>query len=244
VSLTIFIAASTQNIWRFRLEIVEGVYRADEASSNIAHSNVYFIVNGGKITVIDTGTSGNAKKIVDNLEKLGHHAGDVSTIILTHFHMDHVGSAKDLKEATGAQLAASAIDGEVISGAKTYPKPKNLLMRAATSLIKSSPVPVDVTLKDGDVIAGLKVIATPGHTEGSIMLLDEDRKVLFAGDTLRLDGEKVVTGPKQFVWNENKEKESIRKVADLDFEVLLPGHGEHLKGNASAAVKALAASFK
>ncbi|MCW4029110.1 MAG: MBL fold metallo-hydrolase [Candidatus Bathyarchaeota archaeon] len=226
------------------MKIVEGIYRADEASNNIAHSNIYFIVNGEKITVIDTGTQGNAKKIVTELEKLGYHASDVSTIILTHFHMDHVGSAKDLKEATGAQLAASAIDGEIISGVKPYPKPKNLLMRAATSLIKASPVHPDITLKDNHVIAGLKVIATPGHTEGSIMLLDEERKVLVAGDTLRLDGEKVVTGPKQFVWDENKERESIRKVADLDFEVLLPGHGEHLKGNASAAVKALAASFK
>jgi glyoxylase-like metal-dependent hydrolase (beta-lactamase superfamily II) len=87
-------------------------------------------------------------------------------------------------------------------------------MHAATSLIKASPVPQDVTLKAGETIAGLKVIATPGHTEGSIMLLDEEKKVLFAGDTLRLDDNKVMTGPKQFVWDENKEKESIRKVAD------------------------------
>jgi glyoxylase-like metal-dependent hydrolase (beta-lactamase superfamily II) len=47
------------------MEIVEGVHRADEASGNLAHSNVYVLINGDELVVVDTGTPGNAKKIVE-----------------------------------------------------------------------------------------------------------------------------------------------------------------------------------
>lgn len=222
------------------MEIVEGIHRVDEASHNIAHSNVYLVINSHNLLVVDTGTQGNAKKIVKYIQEIGYRPTDVSTIILTHFHMDHTGSAKALKELTGAQLAASAIDGEVIEGKKAYPKPKNLLMRAASSFIKPEPVPVDILLKDKDIICGLKVVATPGHTEGSIMLLDVQRKVLFAGDTLRFDGKKISAGPSHFSWDQAKERESIKKIAEWEFDVMLPGHGETLLGNAAQEVKQFA----
>ena len=46
------------------MEIIEGIHRIDEASSNMAHSNVYLATNGKEITVVDTGTSGNASDAV------------------------------------------------------------------------------------------------------------------------------------------------------------------------------------
>jgi hypothetical protein len=52
------------------MEIVEGVHRLDEASGNIAHSNVYLVINGCEIVVVDTGTPGNAKKIVEYILRL------------------------------------------------------------------------------------------------------------------------------------------------------------------------------
>jgi glyoxylase-like metal-dependent hydrolase (beta-lactamase superfamily II) len=219
------------------MEIVEGVHRADEASGNLAHSNVYVLVNGDELVVVDTGTPGNAKKIIEYIEKIGHRASDVSTIVLTHYHMDHCGSVSDLKGLTGAKVAASAEDAGYISGQKPYPKPKNLLVRAASSLIKPTSVPVDLPLKDGDQVGSLRVIFTPGHTPGSIMLLDGQRGVLFAGDTFRFEGGKVTGAPRHFTWDEAEEKRSMQKISKLEFDVLLPGHGEFLKGNASSAVK-------
>jgi len=70
------------------MEIVEGIHRVDEASANMAHSNVYLLIEGDELTVIDTGTAGNAKKIVDYVQKIGRQPSNVSTIILTHCHMD------------------------------------------------------------------------------------------------------------------------------------------------------------
>jgi glyoxylase-like metal-dependent hydrolase (beta-lactamase superfamily II) len=219
------------------MEIVEGIYRVDEASSNLAHSNVHLVVNGNELLVVDAGTAGNAKKIVAFIQKIGHQPQEVSTIIITHYHMDHAGSAKELKALTGAKVAASTEDAQVIAGEKPYPKPKNLLMRAA-SIIKPSPVAVDVVLKEGDTIGNLTVISTPGHTAGSIMLLYKQKGVIFAGDTLRNEDGKVSGGPEHFTWDEAKEKESIRKVAALDFDIMLPGHTQPLIGNASGVVKA------
>ena len=226
------------------MEIIDNIYLVDEASRNIAHSNVYLIINGKDLIVVDTGTAGNAKKTVAYIQKLGHQPNEVSTIILTHFHMDHSGSAKELQELTGAKIAASPQDAAFISGETPYPKPKNFLIRAAQSFIKPAPVPVEIKLKDGDSIGDLKVFFTPGHSPGSIMLLDEKRKALFSGDTLRLDGVKVTCGPENFSWDKTKENESIIKIANLDFDVLLPGHGEFLRGKASDAVKEYADTLK
>jgi glyoxylase-like metal-dependent hydrolase (beta-lactamase superfamily II) len=219
------------------MEIIEGIHRIDETSNNIAHSNVYLIINETELLVVDTGTGGNAKKIVDYIQKIGHQPSEVSTIILTHYHMDHAGSAKNLTDLTNAKIAASIEDTDFIAGKKPYPKPKNLLFRAVSSLIKPTPVEVDILLKEGSRIGNLTVVEIPGHTPGSIALLDAQRKALFVGDTLRFDGTKISGGPKQFGWNAEKENESIKKLAMLDFDVMLPGHGIVLKTNASKKVK-------
>jgi glyoxylase-like metal-dependent hydrolase (beta-lactamase superfamily II) len=219
------------------MEIIEGIHLVDEASDNIAHSNVYLIINGQELLIVDTGTPGNAKKIVEYIQKIGRQPTEVSTIILTHYHMDHAGSVKDLKDLTNAKIAVSAEDKDYVSGAKPLPKPKNIFMRAASSLIKVAHANVDITLRDGDNIGGLTIVDAAGHTPGSIFLYDPQRKVLFAGDTLRLEGGKVVAGPKQYVWDENKENQSIAKLTGLDFNIMLPGHGDVLTTNASNAVK-------
>jgi glyoxylase-like metal-dependent hydrolase (beta-lactamase superfamily II) len=219
------------------MEIIEGIHRVDEASSNMAHSNVYLVINGKELMVVDTGTPGNAKKTVEYIQKIGHQPSEVSTIVLTHYHMDHAGSVKELKDLTNAKVAVHVDDADFVAGEKPLPKPKNILFRAFSSFIKIKPVPVEIILHDGDRIGNLTVIHAPGHTPGSIVLLDAQRKALFVGDTLRFDGNKVTGAPKQFTWDADKVKESIEKISKLDFDVMLPGHGEPLTANASAAVK-------
>jgi len=226
------------------MEIVEGIHRVDEASANIAHSNVYLVIEGDGLTVIDTGTAGNAKKIVDYVQKIGRQPSNVSTIILTHCHMDHAGSVKELKDLTGAKVAVHEEDADCVSGKKPLPRPKNILFRAVSSFIKLEPVEPDIILKDNDKMGELTVIHTPGHTLGSIALLDQGKKALFAGDTLRFDGEKLSGSSEQFTLDINKAKESIGKISALSFDIKLGGHGEPLKPNASEAVKKYYTSLK
>jgi glyoxylase-like metal-dependent hydrolase (beta-lactamase superfamily II) len=225
------------------MEIVVGIHRVDEASSNMAHSNVYLAINGKELAVIDTGTGGNAKKTIEYIQKIGYQPTDVKAIVITHFHMDHTGSAKELKDMLpNAKVAAHEADADYISGKKPLPKPKNLLFRAVSAFIKLEPVAVDILLKENDKIAQHTVFHTPGHTPGSIALLDENRKAIFVGDTLRYDGEKVTGAPEQYTLDPAQAKESIKKIAQLSFDIMLPGHGEPLKENASDAVKKFAES--
>jgi glyoxylase-like metal-dependent hydrolase (beta-lactamase superfamily II) len=220
------------------MKILEGIYRVDEASNNLAHSNVYLVINDGELAVIDTGTAGNAKKIAAFIQKLGYKLADVTVIIITHFHVDHTGSAKQLKILLpNAKIAVHEADAQYVSGEQPLPKPKNLFFRVASSFLNHEPFQADIQLKEGDTIAGLKVIHTPGHTPGSIALMDSKRRALFVGDTLRFDG-KIVTGaPERFTWDKNKAEESIAKISALEFDVMLPGHGEPLEVGASEAVK-------
>ena len=225
------------------MEIVEGIHRVDEASANMAHSNVYVLINGKELTVIDTGTGGNARKTVEYVQRIGYKPTDVTAIVITHFHMDHMGSAKELKDMLpNAKVAAHEADADYISGKKPMPKPKNLLFRAVSSFVKPEPVSVDISLKENDKIAQLTVLHTPGHTPGSIALLDETRKAIFVGDTLRYDGEKITGAPEQFTMDASQAKKSLHKITQLNFDVMLPGHGEPLKGHASEAVKMFAES--
>jgi glyoxylase-like metal-dependent hydrolase (beta-lactamase superfamily II) len=226
------------------MEIVEGIHRVDEASANMAHSNVYLLIEGDELTVIDTGTAGNAKKIVDYVQKIGRQPSNVKTIILTHCHMDHAGSVKELKDLTNAKVAVHEEDADCVSGKKPLPKPKNVLFRAVSSFIKLAPVQPDIILKDNDKIGQLTVIHTPGHTPGSIALLDEGKKSLFVGDTLRFDGKQLSGASEQFTLDMKKAKESIGKMSALSFDVMLCGHGEPLKPDASEAVKKYYESLK
>ncbi|HLN88430.1 MAG TPA: MBL fold metallo-hydrolase, partial [Candidatus Binatia bacterium] len=112
------------------MQIIEGIHRVDEASGNIAHSNVYLVIDGKELFVVDTGTPRNAKKIVGYIQKIGHQPSEVSTIILKHYHMDHAGSVKELKDLTNAKVAVHIEDADFVAGKKLYPKPKNVLFRA------------------------------------------------------------------------------------------------------------------
>ncbi len=98
-------------------------------------------------------------------------------------------------------------------------------------------------LNDGDRIGGLTVIHVPGHTPGSIALLDEEKRVLLAGDTLRYDGKKISGAPEELSFDPTMLKESIRKISTFDFDVMLTGHGEPLKPNASEEIKRIVDSL-
>ncbi len=221
------------------MKIVEGIHQVDGINGN-----VYLVEDGEKLTLIDTGLPRNAKKITSYIEGLGRKPTDVSTIVLTHFHIDHVGSAKKMKELTNAKVAVHELDADYVAGKKAPPKPKNLMFKALSSVFKAAPVETDLLLKDNDKVGRLIVIHTPGHSEGSISLLDAERKVMFVGDTIRFMNGKITGSPKQFTLDKDKAKDSIRKISTFDFDILLSGHGQPLMPDASQKVKDYVAALK
>jgi glyoxylase-like metal-dependent hydrolase (beta-lactamase superfamily II) len=220
----------------YAMEIIPGIHQVDGV-----RGNCYILVRDGLI-VIDTGLPGSGKKIFAYIRnRLHRDPAEVRTIIITHFHLDHTGGLAAVKRvATGAKVAVGSEDAGVVEGTLPAPVPpglKGLLMRFFSFIVRPGHLSPDILLKDGDRIEGLICISLPGHTPGSIGLLDEMSRAFFCGDILRSDGLLVTGGPIQFTMDRVREHESRRRIAGLDFEILLPGHGVPLVNGASAKVR-------
>lgn len=217
------------------MEIVLGIHQVDGVNGNC-----YVIVRDGLI-LIDTGLPRSSKKILNYIQHiLKRKPSEISTIILTHYHIDHTGTVYELKNLSGAKVAIHEADADFVSGRKPHPAPKGgrgMLYRLLGMLFRSTFAEPDIRLKNGDTIAGLTCIHTPGHTPGSICLFDPVSKVLFAGDILRFDGVKISGAPPQFTMDQGEAQRSIIMIASLDFDILLSGHGIPLKSGAAEKVR-------
>ena len=165
--------------------------------------------------VIDPGDEISA--IINILEK---HKLTVKQIVVTHAHIDHVGGAMKLKQATGAPILLNENDGALLA-----------MLDVQASWLGMRPpgdVAIDQSVAEGDVIkAGslqAHVLHTPGHTEGSICLMFAPQKLLIAGDTLFAGsiGRTDLPGG-----NYKKIIDSLKgKLLSLPDETLvIPGHG-------------------
>ena len=225
------------------MEIVPGIHQIDGINGNC-----YVIIRDG-VTLIDTGLPHGSAQILAFLrDVLQKNPQDLRTIILTHFHIDHTGNVFELKKASGAKVAIHEADADFVSGKKTGPSPKGVtgvLMKVMGRLFFRTPeFQPDILLKDGENIAGLTCIHTPGHTPGSICLLDPGTKVLFSGDLIRYNGVQIEGPPPKFTPDMGGAMQSVKKIAALDFEILLSGHGVPLKAGASEKVREFARSVK
>jgi hydroxyacylglutathione hydrolase len=221
---------------------MEGVHLVDGVNAN-----VFLVIDGEELTVIDTGMPRNASKIMDYVNEIGREPSDISRILLTHCHIDHVGSAHDLKKLTNAKVAIHQEDAEYVAGTKTFPRQKGvtgILFKAASPFFKFKSVQPDIMLKENDKVGKLTVIHTPGHTPGSISLYDSEREVLFVGDAVRFTDGRIIGPPERFTPDMKKAVQSIGKISQLEFDVMLSGHGEPLKPNASDRIKEFYVSLK
>lgn len=180
--------------------------------------SAYVLARGGEATIVDTGVSGSAPAIGDSLGQVGLGWADVSHVVATHLHPDHIGSWADVMvAASGAAGYAGHADLPAIS----------------------SPRPL-TGLGDGDIVFELRVIATPGHTPGHISLLDESAGILVAGDSLNgTDGTGLTGANPQYTPDMATANESIAKMAGFDYSVVLVGHGDPVVENGSSLVGAL-----
>ena len=145
-------------------------------------TNCYAYVSEGDCLVVDPGASG--ARIAQALQDV-----KVTQVVATHRHHDHVGGIKALVEATGAPWAIGAIDAE---GATTAIELSTHIFDAFDAANKEldDPPAADRLLNEGDLLevgtARFRVIDTPGHTPGGIVLIGEGSAegVAFVGDTL------------------------------------------------------------
>jgi len=175
-------------------------------------SNVHILL-GDKTCLVDTG-AGMDREITAEIErKLKGRKADL--IINTHAHVDHVGGNGFFNSS---KVYVHQLDAEEIRSGNLY----------GTYAFTSKKVPknVDSTFKGGDEIdlgdVVLKVIHTPGHTPGSVCLLEEEKKYLFSGDTLFSDG---AFGRVDFRGGSASDMvSSLKKLRGVEFKKLFPGH--------------------
>lgn len=146
-------------------EVADGVIEIP-----IGYVNAYAVIVDDGVVLIDTGIPGRADKVTGAIEDARRRIGEVHTILLTHWHPDHVGGVAELRRRSGAHIVAHAIDAPVIAGgARTHPATG--FMRVVGAIMPSpEPVPVDETLTvDGPIsVSGFTAFHTPGHTRGHV----------------------------------------------------------------------------
>lgn len=176
-----------------------------------------YLIHGENVCLIDSGVVSSEGVIFDYMEKIGLKPEDISLMILTHSHPDHIGSAKSIKAKSGCKIAAHPCEipwiEDVELQAKERPVPNFHL------LVEGS-VDVDKILEDGDVLdldenIRLKVIHTPGHSKGSISILIEEEGVIITGDAVPIKGDLPIYEDIETSVNSIKKLKSIPKIETL-----------------------------
>ncbi len=178
-------------------------------------SNIY-VIGEKEITLVDAGNGAPENRIAPELEGLGLDIKDVSQVIVTHLHHDHVNGIVELVEEASPRMI-------------TYKDDVVYLRRLGRGEV--------IGLGDGDVAEApgytLRVIYTPGHTMGSICLYDAGKRILFTGDTVFPNGSfgRVDHGSIEAM------VESLGKLADLGVDIMLPGHDNPVYKDASGHIR-------
>jgi glyoxylase-like metal-dependent hydrolase (beta-lactamase superfamily II) len=195
--------------------------------------NAYLIVDPDGLTLIDAGMARNGKAILNYIAGLGRSPGDLRRIVITHADPDHVGALAALKAASGARIACGPAEADAIAGGRSSREIKpGPLLRPLFGLLslffKTVPAPVDDLLADGQVLpvlGGLRVVATPGHTPGHISLFAPAAGILFTGDSLISQGDRLYLSRPANTWDAAQAQASARAQAALGATIVCPGHG-------------------
>ena len=216
-------------------QIFPGVYEFADVPVN-----VWLIQDADGLTLMDTGYEKQEQKILDALVAFGKQPADIKRIVLTHTHPDHAGGLAALKHTTGAPAYMHPIDARVVRGevpmTRSTPSPGIMNKLLYNMLIKNSAgvVPqavIENEINDGDVLpigGGLRVIHAPGHSMGHCaFLLERDGGLLFAADACS----NVMGLAPSIVYDDHAlGRETLRKLAQLNFAAACFGHGKVLNG--------------
>jgi glyoxylase-like metal-dependent hydrolase (beta-lactamase superfamily II) len=229
------------------MEVVPGLHWVEA----IWDTKVYVLLEGERLILIDAATPGRAKAVWRYLDSLGYPPEAVDEIWLTHGDIDHIGSVSALKAASGAEVVAHSADAPLVDGSaprELGPLPlagiyQSLFNWSISRLFHYRPTLVENPVEDRQDLGGWQVIHAPGHTPGSICFYHPGRRLIIVGDALNHRRGRLGAPPPLFTSDMVQAHASIRRIAELDFEVCCFGHGPPLMENARRRVEAFANSL-
>jgi glyoxylase-like metal-dependent hydrolase (beta-lactamase superfamily II) len=152
-----------------------------------------YLIAGETITLVDTGVAGCEAGIFEYIRSIGRNPVEISLVLLTHSHPDHIGAARAIREATGCSIAAHAAERTWIEDVERQKQERPV--PGFDTLVGGS-VPVDFELDGADTIdpdgtgtCEIRVLHTPGHSAGSISMFVEGEGALFSGDAIPVEGD-------------------------------------------------------
>lgn len=219
------------------MEIIPGVH----AVPGTRISRMY-LIEADDLTLIDTGMPWSAARALRYIHAIGRHPSELRRILITHRHPDHTGGAPGIIRRTSAQMLAHIED--------THHRIRDThgirYMGVLASLDIPFPflrrTPVDHLVDEDETIpiaGGVRVLHTPGHTPGSVCYLLEDEGLLFSGDTIFSDHGRISRSLPFAGSDPVHYRESLERLAALDFDILCGGHGSPLVGSASKVLRLL-----
>ncbi len=198
------------------MKICKDIYMI--GGSGLSHPNdcSVYLIDADDLVLIDCGAGNSFDQLVANIESTGLDPKKLTTILITHRHIDHIGSLKRFKDEFGVQIIAHELDVDAIESGKET--------GADAYGVDYQPCRIDKTItgETETLTVGryrLTTIHIPGHTPGSIAVyLDIDnQRVLFGQD---------IHGPYIPQWGGNppQAKVSLQKLIDLKADILCEGH--------------------
>jgi glyoxylase-like metal-dependent hydrolase (beta-lactamase superfamily II) len=199
-------------------EIVKGVYIVGSSDISDPKDCSVYLIDLGELILVDTGAGTGAEGIIGNIISLGLDPGRITTVILTHCHIDHVGGAHVFKGRYGSRIVMHELDAAAVE------RGDNRMTAAYWYGVDFAPLGVDVKLAGEENrlhFSGNEVVClhTPGHTPGSISAYVDigGERVLFGQD---------IHGPflAEFGANISHWQKSMETLLSLKADILCEGH--------------------
>lgn len=189
-----------------RLDLPPGALGPGPASIDV---RCFVVPHAAGIVLVDAGPPDSSDGIRAALARCGATWSDVTDIVLTHAHFDHVGGLADAaRRAPSARLWAGAGDlREIGLGGTTRAEP----------------------VKEGDRVRDLRVLDTPGHTAGHISLLHGEAAILLIGDLIGSVDGVLSPGPEMFTADPRRSRRSLARVVELQADRIMFSHGPEIE---------------